>query len=510
MQTPRLKISSTALHRELCKRSFYYFVQYFWDTVIAEDPVWNWHIKYMCDDLQKIVTRLAKLPRDADGNPILDKKKRKGVKPTRLPKEMDYYIYNIPPGSSKSTIVSQMLVIWAWGIDPSLRSICGSYASTPAEDIAEKCYNIFQSDKHKRLFPELHTRRANGGKTHFKNGKKGERYTTSTGSAITGVHGHLLLIDDPMNPKIAYSKTERDTANKWVSETLSSRKVSKDYTVTIVVMQRLHQADTTGYLLKKQEEGLKVQHVCLPAELSNDVKPVELKYHYKEGLFDPIRSSRENLQVSRIELGSYGYAGQMQQRPSPEGGGIIKKEWFRTVARTKVPDHVIPHFQLDTAYTEQEKNDPSACLGYYMEGNDIYLFCRSSVWMEFPALVKWIPSYTKSNGYTGQSKIHVEPKASGKSVVQTVSTLTNLNIVESEPPTDDKLTLAHVVSPKIEVGRVILHAGPWADALIDQVCSFPNAEHDDEFDCLIAIIRRELSPTSEDQDLNQLTSFFNL
>ena len=101
---------------ELYKRSFYEFVQYFWDTIIAEEPIWNWHIKYLCDELQTIGERVAK----------------------RQNKEYDYYIINVPPGSSKSTIISEMYPLWCWTIDPTQRFICGSYASTPAEDISEK------------------------------------------------------------------------------------------------------------------------------------------------------------------------------------------------------------------------------------------------------------------------------------------------------------------------------------------------------------------------------------
>jgi hypothetical protein len=218
---------------ELCRRSFYFFVQYFWDTIIAEPLIDNWHIKYLCEELQSIGTRIK----------------------NRQVKEYDYYIINIPPGSSKSTIISEMYPLWCWAIDETQRFICGSYASTPAEDIAEKCYNIFHSEKYRKLFPHL-VQNASGGKTHFKNGLKGERYTTSTGSGITGIHAHQKIIDDPMNPQIAASMVERDRANKWISETIGSRNVDANVTVTIVVMQRLHEKDTTGYLLGK--EGLRI------------------------------------------------------------------------------------------------------------------------------------------------------------------------------------------------------------------------------------------------------------
>lgn len=480
----KLKVDLNAVHAELCRRSFYYFVQYFWDTIIAESPIWNWHIEYLCNDLEQIGRRVALLDRgkkDKTGKPILE----------RLPKEYDYFIYNIPPGSSKSTIISEMYPVWCWTIDATQRFICGSYASTPAEDIAEKCFNIYNSEKFNALFPELGAKKS-GGKTHFKNGLRGERYTTSTGSGITGIHAHQKIIDDPMSPAIAASKIERERANKWVSETIGSRNVSADITVTIIVMQRLHELDTTGYLLEKVKEGLKIKHVCIPAELSRNVKPIELREKYVNNLFDPIRRSIESLQKAKAELGTYGYAGQMQQTPAPEEGGIIKKAWFDIIDRYRVPDYVIPHFQLDTAYTEDEKNDPSAIVCYYREGNQVIIFNRQSVWLEFPELIKWIPDFVMGNGYKNTSKIYVEPKASGKSVVQSIKKGTNLNIIESEAPKDDKLTRVYVASPTIESKRVALHKGDWSEPFITQVTSFPNALHDDETDCLTAIVKREL------------------
>jgi predicted phage terminase large subunit-like protein len=467
--------------REIINKSFYEFVKYFWDTIIAEQPVWNWHIKYLCDELQHIGKRVA----------------------ARLPKEYDYYIINVPPGSSKSTIISEMYPLWCWTIDPTQRFICGSYASTPAEDIADKCYKIYHSEKFVRLFPEL-VKNSTGGKTHFQNGLLGERYTTSTGSAITGIHAHQKLIDDPMNPQIAASKLERDRANTWVTETISSRNVDDSITTTIIVMQRLHEQDTTGYLLKKQ--GLKIKHICIPAEISKDVRPQELSEFYVNGLFDPVRKPKQRLIVKREELGSYGYAGQMQQRPSPDEGGIIKKAWFTITTR----DHPDPieatiKFQLDTAYTKNTDNDPTAVLSYYILKNNLYITNAISVWKEFPDLIKWLPKHAKEKKYRQGSMIHVEPKASGISVVQTIKEETDLNIVESEPPTDDKLTRLHRCSPKIEAGRVFLHEGGWNEDFINQVCGFPNAEHDDEVDCLTAIIIRELM-NPDDFDYSQLNS----
>ncbi len=461
------KITATSIERELCKRSFYFFVQYFWDTIIAEKPIWNWHIEVICNELQEVCKLVAK----------------------RQPKLYDYYIFNVPPGSSKSTIISEMYPIWCWTIDASQRFICGSYASTPAEDMAEKSYNIYTSDKFKKLFPEL-VEKKSGGKTNFKNGKRGERYCTSTGSAITGAHAHQIIIDDPMTPATASSDIERKTANTWISETISSRKISLDVTTIIIVMQRLHEMDTTGYLLSKK--SLKIKHICIPAELTDNVMPIDLQENYVDGLFDPIRKSRQSLIKAKEELGSYGYSGQMLQEPSPKDGGIIKKAWFPIIKAAEAPQGCVTNFQLDTAYTDKDKNDPSAMISYFKYENTIYLTNVISVHLEFPALCKWIPIHVKEHEYSEFSILRVEPKATGKTTVQQLRLETNLNIIEDKAPTVDKVTRARACSPKVESGRVIILEGHWNESFLNQVAAFPNAAHDDELDCLTAIIEREL------------------
>jgi len=452
---------------EICRRSFYEFVQYFWDTIIAEEPIWNWHIKYLCDELQEVGQRVARRER----------------------KEYDYYIINVPPGSSKSTIISEMYPLWCWTIDATQRFICGSYASTPAEDISEKCYNIYKSDKFAALYPHL-VEKTTGGKTGFKNGLLGERYTTSTGSGITGIHAHQIILDDPMSPSIATSVVERTGANKWVSETISSRKVSNEISIVIIVMQRLHEQDTTGYLLSKPE--LKIKHICIPAELSEDVKPAELRQYYIDGLFDPIRRNRQSLATTKADLGSYGYSGQLMQRPSPMDGGLIKKTWFKIVGKSEVPNGTV-NFYLDPAYTAKQSNDPTGAMAYINDGNNLWVLHSTSVWKEFPELCAWLPEWVNEYGYTNASRIRIEPKASGKSIVQQIKATTGLNVIEDEPPKDDKVTRVNSASPKMEAGRIYLVSGSWNESFLNQLAAFPNGQHDDEVDCLTAAIMNELN-----------------
>lgn len=446
---------------EKCRRSFFYFVQTFWHIIIPEEPIYNWHIEYLCKELQSIVEKVAK----------------------RESKDYDLII-NIPPGTSKSTIVTVMLPVWAWVLDDTIRSLTASYSQSLSTDHSLKSRDIIRSDEFKSLFPHISIKKDQDNKTHYKNDSGGERYATSVTGTITGFHAHLLIVDDPLNPKEAASEADRTTANNFMDVTLSTRKVSKSVTPTILVMQRLHQKDCTGNWLEK--EGKKVKHICLPGELSKDVKPIELKEKYINGLLDIERLTQNDLNELKINLGSYGYAGQIMQTPSPEDGGIWQK-WL-----IPVDDSIFPTglSQLgtdwDLAYTEKETNSASAYVTAGKHDNKMYINDLGWSWLEFPKLMP----YMKSK----QQPHYIEGKASGKSAKQV---LTNQGIpaIEIQVVGGDKVARARMATPYAESGMVYCRKS-LLDKLYNDVKQgillFPNNEHDDLQDALVQSINRLL------------------
>ncbi|QYR02323.1 phage terminase large subunit [Riemerella anatipestifer] len=448
-----------------CKKSFFYFVKLFWKEIIPEIPVWNWHIPYLCDELQKVAQN------------VFDRK----------PKLHDLLI-NIPPGTTKSTIVTIMWPAWLWAVDPTIRIISNSYAADIATEHAIKSRDIINSKKYQKLFPYVAIRKDKSGKQAYDNTQNGARYTTSTGGAITGKHAHIIINDDPQNPKQAESEAHRKQAEDH-TKTLSSRKVNKVVSVTVTVMQRLHEKDVSGYLLGKKGESIK--HIKLPAEITEKTKPVppELEDNYKDGLLDPVRLDRKALDEAKVDLGTRGYNGQFLENPTSEDGDIVKKEWFTIISRDefyklKSKQRTTIHFFMDTAYTDKSENDPTGIHASCKIGNNIYITDRRKVRKEFPELIKFVPDYVKSQGYDAYSTIRIEPKASGKSVVQTLKAFTKLNVVEIPAPTDDKKTRLHAASPTVESGRVFLVEGAWNEEFLEEVCGFPNASHDEDVDLL--------------------------
>jgi len=212
---------------------------------------------------------------------------------------------------------------------------------------------------------------------------------------------------------------------------------------------------------------------------------------YVDGLLDPLRLNRNTLQEARIDLGSRGYAGQYEQRPTVEGGNIVKEEWFQHISRVEfnvMRSREPIHFFLDTAYDKHNKasdNDPSGIIGACIIRNNIYITCAKKVYKTFPELIKFLPDYMAANDFDkNRSTLRIEPKANGISVYQQLREVTNLNVAKIPPPTDDKETRLHGVSPKIECGRVYLVEGDWNEDFIDEVCGFPNKPHDEYVDVL--------------------------
>lgn len=470
------KLNASKAKAEQCRRSLFEFVKEFWDVIIPEDPVWNWHIKYLCDELQQDVLRVCRLPArkityEGEVFDVLAKK--------REPKLYDDLI-NIPPGSTKSTIITVMLPAWAWTNDPTLRVISASYSGDLSQDHAVKSRDIIQSDKYKQYFPEIELRVDQNNKNNYKNTLNGERYATSVGGTIMGIHAHLIIVDDPLNPKQSASESELLSASSFVDTTLSTRKVDKAVTLTIMVMQRLNELDPSGvWLTKSLREGKKVRHICLPARLTERVHPPCLREKYTSGLLDPIRMSDEVLRDMKVDLGSYGYAGQMEQDPAPEGGGVWQK-WI-----IPVPDKDMPSREQmtgygtgwDTAYTEKVTNAGSAAVTSGMFEGKMYIDNVAAFHKEFPELIKTMKLFPAPH--------YIEAKASGKSAKQT---LVNNGVPAIEVQVNgDKLSRARDATPFAEAGMVYCRASVLQYLYYDSdqgILKFPNGAKQDVADTL--------------------------
>ena len=445
-----------------CEDSFYEFLlDAFDETHPGEVLTNNWHIRYLCDVLQGEIHRIGQ----------------------GRPKTHDLII-NIPPRSLKSFIASVALPAWSWIHYPHLKFISTSYSADLSVEHNMMTRDLIETIWYQSYWPHVSISSDENTKSKFSNTASGMRRATSTGGSITGSGGDVLTIDDPLNPKKAASEIERKAANDYFDKTLSTRLDHPEVGLFLIIMQRLHQDDLTGHCLEKDVDKTKYRHICIPAELGDNVQPVELREKYIQGLFFPNRFRLEYLLDQKAKLGSSAYAGQYNQRPEAEGGTMLKKVWFRYFALHELPRNLPWNFTLDGAYTKDKVNNASVILCYTMYQYDLYIRDVAVVWKSFPELIRFIPEFTMRNGYNRRSKIYIEPKANGISIQQMLHKNTQLNVILDKPPTTDKISRVTTAIPFTEAGRtLLLQDSAWVEPFLYELGIFPNGKEDGQVDC---------------------------
>lgn len=428
------------LIREYSLRSFYKFLKLFWNEVESTPFVDNWHIEMVCNTLQERFNIWCN--------------------PEPTDEELTDLIFNLPPGSTKSLIISVFFPAWIWLHRPFIKLITASYSSTIAEELSGKSLRLMNSDKYKSICRFNLTSSAI---SNIKNSNGGQRFTTSTSGAVTGVHADIILVDDGNSPQSIHSEAARNEAKKFVLEILPSRKTNIRRSYTVYVQQRLHNDDITGVILKLSK---RIKRIIVPA-INEDGKS-----------FYPDRFPLSILDELREQLGTKSFVAQYMQKTLDEAGGIIKKDWIREDYFERSKDTV---YFMDSAYGGKDA-DNNAILGVFKKDNNLYLESLELNQLEFPELILWM----KSNIPSG-SKIYIEGKASGKSIIQTLKRETNFNIIEIQPK-GSKLERKNASSPYFESGRIIINNNiRYKEKLIEQLI-FDQTKNDDALDVVMYAI----------------------
>ncbi len=452
------KILLNAAEKALCEKSFYQFFKIGWRYSDPAKFVDDWHIKVLCDALQGVF----------EG------------KTTRL-------IINIPPRCSKSTIICVFFPVWCWIKDPTKKLLTGSHTRDLATRDTVKSRYLMQSSWFRNLWGNAFNLSSDQNqKTYYTNTDMGARYCFSVGGGITGTGADYILLDDPLDSSSGNSKKKRETANQWFDEALSTRLNSQKLGAIVVIMQRLHSKDLTGYLLSKSKEW---DHICLPMRFESKSRYDKRK---KKGQILSKRFSEKNLKKYEKSVGRYAVASQLQQRPSPREGGIIKCDWIEEY--TVLPSKVLSYeWSWDSAIKTGKNNDYTVGTywaecdsGYYM----VDMFRKKVEYPEFKKRLESLYYKHVSNA------ILVEDKSSGQQLIQEYKRRTRLPIIGMMPGRDmlsskeERLTQ---VSDLFESGIVKFPKNaPWLEDVIDELTSFPKADHDDIVDSISQYLSRRI------------------
>lgn len=397
-------------------------------------------------------------------------------------------IINIPPRYGKTELAVKNFIAYGLALNPMSKFIHLSYSDVLALDNSSQTKEYIESDAFQSLWKMQLKKDAQGKKKWF-NQFGGGCYATASGGAITGfgagvtdsnIFSGAIIIDDPLKPDDAHSDVKRKAVNERYNGTIRSR-VNDRNTPIIVIMQRLHEEDMSGFLLDGGS-GEEWEHLKLPA-LNEFNEPLwEQKHTFEE--LEQIR------QASR-----YNFAGQYMQVPSPEEGGEWKKQWFTIVGKEVLKPTIKWELFIDGAYTNNTKNDPTGLIIAGKFNNDIYIYSAIDKYLEMPELLKFVPEWINTIGLQ-ISGILIEPKASGKSLKQLLKDSTRFNVseIDGDMLSMSKIERARAVSPFIEGGRCYLVEGNWNESYLQQVGNFPNAKHDEYVDLTSYAINRYLQP----------------
>jgi predicted phage terminase large subunit-like protein len=394
--------------------------------------------------------------------------------------EIKRLIINIPPRYGKTEIAVKMFIAWTLAKNPMAKFIHLSYSDSLALDNSSMTKEYINSDAFQSVW-DLQLKKDSQSQKKWYTTQGGGVYATSSGGAITGFGagtGGAIIIDDPLKPDDALSDVRRSFINNRYNTTIRSRVNDRDVPI-IVIMQRLHEDDLSGYLLDGGS-GEQWHHLKLAA-LDDE-----------NNALWPEKHSFEELEAIR-QADRYTFSGQYLQIPSPPEGGEWRKDWFNIINRAELPSDISFEMYIDGAYTKDTKNDPTGIQISGKSGDNLYIFKSIDKYLEMPELKNFVSSFVQSCGVP-ISQILVEPKASGKSLVQLLRRETKYNV--SELKTNfvrySKIERARASSPFIEGGRVFLVKDTWNEAFLQQVSTFPNAKHDEHIDVTSYAIERNL------------------
>ncbi len=391
-------------------------------------------------------------------------------------------IINVPPRHLKSHLASVAFPAWCLGHEPGLQIVCASYAQDLADKLSRDCRHILASDWYRQLFAtRLSAQRQ--AMSEFETTAQGCRLATSVGGVLTGRGADIIIIDDPLKPEEALSQTQRQAANDWFDHTLYSRLNDTRSGAIILIMHRLHEDDLAGHVLAQEDWEV----VCLPA-IAEDDETWTLDSGLGQYLFtrqrgEALHSERQPLATLdhiRRTIGEYNFAGQYQQMPSPQGGGMVKAAWFRSYAANEQPDkfdHVVQSW--DTANKASELSDFSVCTSWGIKGKDLYLLHVMRRRMEYPELKRAVREQAQA---FGASVVLIEDKASGTQLIQEL-VAEGLHAVTRYQPQSDKVMRMHAQTAMIENGFVHLpKEAAWIAEYLHELTVFPKGKHDDQVD----------------------------
>lgn len=488
------------------KGSLYEFVKAAWHVLEPGSPlVDNWHIKAICAAVQCVLEGWYC--------------RKRGLPVAVLIQNL---LINVPPGTAKSRIVSVMAPAWMWIKDPTWRAIFFSGGATVASRDSMFRRDLIKSEWYRDTFkPTWEIRVDQDAKLQFNNTAGGSLIALTAGQRITGNRADSLFVDDPNDAVEVLSEDVRTSINEvWWDQGAFNRVNDSIISTRIGIMQRLHEDDWAGHVMKMLEGQEPVwHHLNLPQEYEGEEKclcgrkvcrlplgKLDPRTEMGELLF-PAKFPPAVLAQEKARLKEHGYSQQHQQRPFPKGGGLLKRVWFNHYEEDPKKMKFDEVFQSwDLAFKKTRTSDYVCGQVWGIKGVRRYLL--DQVWgrYDFNETVKKIREVSKN--WPRATAKYIEDKANGPAVITSLKN--EIEGIIPVTPEGGKEARASAVGPLIEAGNVFLpkvSLRPWVEGLLLECESFPNGAHDDRVDAmtqaLIKTLNRKYDETEDTRTVEQ-------
>jgi phage terminase large subunit-like protein len=450
------------LERDLCGKNLREFLRASWDVI---EPgkllIWGPHLDAICEHLEALSNN-----------------------------QIQNLVITVPPGSTKSILVSQVWPAWVWIRSPELRWLTAANEMSLAARDAVASRRLIESDWYRlRWGHRFRLTSDQNQKQWFENSRRGHRLVVTPGGDTTGKKGDILLGDDLCDVNKIQSELERQSVNGWLDRVFYDRVNDFKKGRRVLIGQRSHEDDPLGHALRSGNW----EHLNIPEEFDPARRTVTLigwkDWRTEPGeLMRPERFGPEQVTEARRRLGSRMYSAIHNQNPLPVEGSLFKAAWFKHYHLEQTHYVVLgnhegaPKYHLETlterfltvdhavTVKRSAKDDPDytviAAWAVTPCGKLLWLGCLIAR-MEAPSIP---PEVAKHYLRYGAQVVEVEAGGTQKSVGQYLRRhqLTGrpghfMNVVDFVP-NKDKLTTAHAALSACEAGRVWF-PGAGADRL---------------------------------------------
>lgn len=389
---------------------------------------------------------------------------------------------HVPPGHSKSTIVSVLWPVWEWIRFPHLRVYGVSYDQSLSGRDARTARRLMQTEWFRERWGDLFQIRGSG-EEDYENTRGGFRKSTSVGGALTGWHMERLIVDDPTKPA-NITEAGLAAAERWWKETVVGR--INEHLAIVLIMQRLHEGDLSGLL-----DGPEWIELRLPAWFEPDTRcttPFGGDWRTEpDEVLAPDLQSNELLRekASPANMGSHTAAAQLQQRPASKQGLIFRVEWFQHWETLPSEKPSCIALTADCAFKGKTDSDRVSLQAWALYGAaHFYLLDEVTSTLGFVDTLKAMRAFRAK--WKDARVFLVEDKANGPAVMDVLS-LEIQGLIAWNPGADDKRARAHAITGPWEAKQVWLpsrHTSPWVEEYKAELSSFPVGKKDDRIDAM--------------------------